>query len=64
MKIRVGDIVIENQTVAGMAMLSKHDDRVHKGIQAIVLDYQSRGFKVVSAFGDGAFDSIINWHVP
>ena len=31
-------------------MLSRHDNRVCKGLQAIVLGYQSRGFKVVSAF--------------
>ena len=43
------------------AMLSKHDDGVQKGLQAIVIDYQSRGFKVVSAFGEGAFEPIIDW---
>ena len=43
------------------AMLSKYDNRVRKGLQSIVLDYQSRGFKVVSAFGDGAFEPIIDW---
>ena len=42
-------------------MLSKHEDQVSKGLQAIVLDYQSRGSKVVSAFGDRAFEPIINW---
>ena len=43
------------------AMLSKYDNRVRKGLQLIVLDYQPRGFKVVSAFGDGTFEPLVNW---
>ena len=27
----------------------------------IILDYKARGFKVVSAFGDGEFDSLKDW---
>ena len=43
------------------ALLSKHDKRVQNGLQQIVLDYQSRGFKIVSAFGDGAFEPLARW---
>ena len=43
------------------ALLSKHDKRVQNGLQSIVLDYQSRGFKVVSAFGNGAFEPLVEW---
>ena len=43
------------------AMLSKHDKRVQNGLQSIVLDYQSRGFKVVSAFGDKLFKPLVKW---
>ena len=32
-----------------------------EGLQSIVLDYQSRRFKVVSAFGDGALEPSANW---
>ena len=37
------------------ALLSKHGKRIQNRLQQIVLDYQSRGFKVVSMFGDGEF---------
>ena len=30
-------------------------------MRQITLDYQARGFKVVSAFGGGAFDSLKDW---
>ena len=35
------------------AMLSKHDQRVQNGLRSIILDYQSRRFKAVSALGTG-----------
>ena len=44
-----------------MALLSKHDKQVQNGLQSIVLDYQSREFKVVSAFGDRAFEPLVKW---
>ena len=42
-------------------MLSKHDNQIRNGLRSIVLDYQSREFKVVSAFGDGAFEPLVDW---
>ena len=42
------------------ALLSKHDKRVKNGLQKIVLDYQAREFKVVSIFGDGEFDPLVD----
>ena len=50
----------DNGFIHCKAILSKHDNRVRIGLQSIVLDYQSRGFKVVSAFGDRAFVPIID----
>ena len=41
------------------ALLTKYDKRVQNGLRSIVLDYQSRGFKVVSTFGDGAFEPLV-----
>ena len=41
------------------AFLSKHDKRVHNGLGLIILDYHSRGFKVTSVFGDGAFEPLV-----
>ena len=41
------------------AILSKHDKQVQNGLQSIILDYQSRGFKIVSVFGDGAFEHLV-----
>ena len=41
-------------------LLSKHDKRVQNGLQSIVIDYQAMGFKVTSAFGDGAFKPLVN----
>ena len=43
------------------ALLSKHGKRIKNGLQQIVLDYQARGFKVVSMFGDGEFDPLVDW---
>ena len=36
------------------ALFTKHDKRVQNGLRSIVLDYQTRGFKVIFALGDGA----------
>ena len=43
------------------ALLSKHGNRVQNGLQQIILDYQSRGFKVVSMFRDGEFEPLVDW---
>ena len=43
------------------ALLNKQDKRVSNGLILIVRDYESRGFKVVSASGDRAFDYIKEW---
>ena len=42
-------------------LLSKHDKQMQNGLQSIILDNQSRGFKIVSAFGDGAFELLAEW---
>ena len=42
-------------------MLTKHGKRIRNGLQKIVLDYEARGFKVISMFGDGAFKPIVDW---
>ena len=31
------------------------------GLKSIILDYESRGFKVTSVIADSAFKPIINW---
>ena len=43
------------------ALLSKHGKCVQNGQQQIILDYQVRGFKVVSMFGDEEFEPLVNW---
>ena len=43
------------------ALLSKHGKRIRNGLQQIVFDYEARGFKVVSMFGDGEFEPLVNW---
>ena len=43
------------------AMLTNHGKRIQNRLQQIVLDYEARGFKVISMFGDGAFKPIVNW---
>ena len=43
------------------ALLSKHGKRIWNGLQQIVLDYEARGFKVVSMFGDREFEPLVNW---
>ena len=30
-------------------------------MKQITLDYQARGFNIVTAFGDGAFENLTNW---
>ena len=42
-------------------MASNHSKRVQNGPKQITIDYQSRGFKIVTAFGDGAFENLIEW---
>ena len=43
------------------ALLSKHGKRIRNGLQQIVLDYEARGFKVISMFGDGEFEPLVKW---
>ena len=43
------------------AMVSNHSKRVQNGLKQIAVGYQSRGFKVVTAFRDGAFGHLIKW---
>ena len=43
------------------ALFNKHNKRVQNGLLSIVLDYQSRGFKITSAFGDGIFEPVVTW---
>ena len=43
------------------AMVSNHSKRVQNRLKPIAVNYQSRGFKVVTAFGDGAFKHLIKW---
>ena len=43
------------------AMVSSTGKRIQNRLLKIVLDYETRGFKVVSMFGDGAFKPIVNW---
>ena len=40
-------------------LLAKNNKRVQNGLQSIVLDYQSRAFKVTSVFGDGAYKPLV-----
>ena len=42
-------------------MLSKHGKHVQNRLQQIVLDYQARGFKVISIFDDGELEPLVNW---
>ena len=42
-------------------MLSKHVQRIQNGLEQIVLDNQSRGFKVLTIFADGEFEPLIEW---
>ena len=41
-------------------MLTNHEKHMRNELQQIVLDYEARGFKVISMFWDGAFKSIVN----
>ena len=43
------------------ALLTNHGKSIQNGLQQIVLDYQARGFKVISMFGDEAFKPIVSW---
>ena len=43
------------------AMVSNHNKSVQNGLKQIAIDYQSRGFNVVTAFGDNAFKHLIKW---
>ena len=42
------------------AILTNHGKCIRNGLQQIVLDYEARGFKVISMIGDGAFKPIVN----
>ena len=41
------------------ALLSKHDQRIQNGLQQIVLDYEARGFKVISMFRHRELEPIV-----
>ena len=43
------------------ALLSKHDKQVQNGLRSIVLNYQTRGSKATSVFGDRAFEPLVEW---
>ena len=43
------------------AFLSKHGKHVQNRLQQIILDYQARGFKVVSMFRDREFEPLFDW---
>ena len=43
------------------ALLTKHTQCIQNGLKQIVLDYQSRGFKVLTIFADGEFEPLIEW---
>ena len=43
------------------AMVSSTGKRIQNGLLKIVLNYELRGFKIVSMFGDGAFELLTNW---
>ena len=43
------------------AVLSKEDKRVANALRAVVNDYEQRGFKVISASGDMAFEPMRQW---
>lgn len=43
------------------AVLSKHNQRVQDALRTIVSDYQHRGFRVCTAFGDNAFEPLKGW---
>ena len=42
-------------------MLTNHGKLIQNGLQQIVLDFEARGFKVISMFGDGSLKPIVNW---
>ena len=43
------------------AMVFNHGKCLQNGLKQITLDYQPKGFKVVSAFRDDAFEHLIEW---
>ena len=43
------------------ALLAKHALRIQNLLKQIVLDYESRGFKVQTIFADGDFKPLIEW---
>ena len=43
------------------AMAFNNSKRLQNGLKQVTLDYQARGFKVVTAFGGGAFEHLIKW---
>ena len=67
------DILYVNQTAFLLAisrdigfihcrpMSSNVTKKIQNTMIQITLDYKARGFKVVSAFGDGEFDSLKDW---
>ena len=67
------DILFVNNTVFLLAisrdirfiycrpMSSSVTKQVQNAMKQITLDYQARGFNVVTTFGDGAFEHLTNW---
>ena len=43
------------------ALVSTTGKRIQNGLLQIVLDYENRGFKIVSMFGDGMFEPLTDW---
>ena len=43
------------------ALVSTTGKRIQNGLLQIVLDYENRGFKIISMFGDRMFGPLINW---
>ena len=42
-------------------MVSTTGKRIQNGLLQIVLDYENRGFKIITMFGDGMFEPFIDW---
>ena len=43
------------------ALVSTTGKRIQNGLLQIVLDYENRGFKIITMFGDGMFEPLIDW---
>ena len=43
------------------ALVSTTGKRIQNGLLQIVLDYENRGFKIITMFGDRMFEPLIDW---